>query len=138
MGRWGGGGREGGTTTLITVSVLCSVGTQMLKDVVDHCKACSKTNDSYQAFKNYVLTSSPSRTLYILEVHPLELSIHIPNVVFSFLTCVCACMRACVCGVHACVHVCMYVYTHAHMHPYMHSNDCVCVADPFLADASCG
>ena len=40
----------------------------MLKDVVEHCKASSKTEESYQAFKKYILTSSPSRTLYVLEV----------------------------------------------------------------------
>ena len=40
----------------------------MLKDVVEHCKACVKMEDSYLSFKRYVLTSSPSRTLYTLEV----------------------------------------------------------------------
>ena len=56
----------------ITRSGVCyDVGTQMLKDVVEHCRACSKTEDSYQGFKKYILTSnasSPSRTLYVLEV----------------------------------------------------------------------
>ncbi len=55
---------------LFVVLFIC-IGTQMLKDVVEHCKACSKVEDSYQSFKKYVLTSSPSRTLYILEVHTL-------------------------------------------------------------------
>ena len=40
----------------------------MLREVVEHCKACAKTDDSYQSFKKHVLTPSPSRTLYILEV----------------------------------------------------------------------
>ena len=50
------------------VTFLALAGMQMLKDVVAHCKACSKTDDAYQSFKKYVLTSSPSRTLYTLEV----------------------------------------------------------------------
>ena len=45
-------------------------GQQMLSETLDHCRESAELDPAtaYKALKEYVLSSSPSKTLYLLEV----------------------------------------------------------------------
>ena len=71
-------------------------GTQLLGELLDHCRECAQkeATSAYNALQSYFTppTPSPSRTLYMLEVHGVSSHVYIHvKCIYKYMYIPCTC-----------------------------------------------